>query len=103
MDPNLLPILEKIKELHSEVHEMRQLVHLHIGQIRGLSSYCNSRISQLCAHERDVELNILEEYIKTAYNEYIGSVEDEDPELAALIDIRGTLPDGEQDSWYRLS
>jgi len=93
---------ELLQRLNSEVHELRQLVHLHIGQIRGLNSYCNLRISQLCAHERDAELALLEEYVKKAYDEHIGTIEDACPDLAARIDIRGTLPDGEQESWYRL-
>lgn len=100
MDDNLLPILKEIKKLNEELHALKKLSHLQMAQIRGLNTYCAARLSVLCRHGQAIEVDLIDRAVKTAYDEVISSLREEDVGYATRMDMRGDLPSGERLDWY---
>jgi hypothetical protein len=91
-----------MKLLNGEVRHLRQLVHLQQAQLRAIQIYGVAKIADLSHEDRTAAFAHLGKIVRELYDEQISELEAKFPAIASDIDVRGTMPEHEQELWYLL-
>ena len=103
-DNELAEMRHTIADMQRQINELkvanidRQAIALWEGAHRKAAAFYLIRLAESMGIKDTPE--VLEEATKKVYADMMDEIRESDPEMAAKLDIRASMPESERDDWY---